>query len=593
MADNNGTPLPAGAPYNRGEQLIMWLGGEAELPPGAPYNRDEQLIMWLRDAIAGSMAQNYVSTELQELTEAQKVQALLNLDSVRIVKLDDGTIPLAEITDMIVEINERGEHVFFDTAALAYPLYLCTIAINYESNTPVSYRLNDLVSGNISIGAYDGTKTLAQVLAGAVNAFYTLTVTAVTQDGVTVTGQTVTVRVGSETGSIYATAAYEGQPVSFSVPNGFEYFVSITSNLAGHFNPTTASGVVSGVNVSVTLTYSDLHSIQSFADVKDALDLDLDLTGLVGQQVHWTRNSTQENWDVADYDGTNKVVTLLLHDTLPDQLVFEPEQALAWFESGLVAGNYKFKHSDTYYYFTLATDIPSGGQLKATTSTFQTYADMDTTTALETGTVSDTEIAGATDLGTTGSESGTYPLNSMSRVTSGSNNFGESGLLQWLNSDDLANTPMPRLTKFSRPYSVNVAGLLAGVSAEDLACIADTTWKCSANKVYECPAALGGIATKGAPYTVTAKIALASEKEIFGSYSGVDAGDSIFDLYVGAEDADRIKYYNNSVRRWWLRSPNADANITERYVYTSGDARNAGVSVVLGVVPACKIAKSN
>lgn len=53
MADNNGTPLPAGAPYNRGEQLTMWLGGEAELPPGAPYNRDEQLTMWLKDHIGG------------------------------------------------------------------------------------------------------------------------------------------------------------------------------------------------------------------------------------------------------------------------------------------------------------------------------------------------------------------------------------------------------------------------------------------------------------------------------------------------------------------------------------------------------------
>ena len=84
---------------------------------------------------------------------------------------------------------------------------------------------------------------------------YTLTVTAVTQDGVTVTGQTVTVRDGGAGGQVYATAAYNGQPVSFSVPNGFSWYVEITDTLPDHFISGGVSGIISGASASATLVY--------------------------------------------------------------------------------------------------------------------------------------------------------------------------------------------------------------------------------------------------------------------------------------------------------------------------------------------------
>lgn len=417
---------------------------------------------------------------------------------------------------------------------------------------------------------------------------YTLTVTAVTQDSVTVTGQTVTVRSGGSDGNVYATAAYNGQPVSFRVPNGFDYYVSITSTIPQHFNPTIASGIVNGADVSVTLTYSDFSSIRTFTDLKAALDTDMDLTDIVGCQVSSTRNNAAMMWDVVDYDAVGKSCTLLLHGALPDNMQFEPPQALMWCENGLAAGDYKFKKGNTYYYFTLTSAIPSGGQLRATESAFTTYESTSATMSLETGTVSTTELSGATDLGTCGSGA----LNHMDRVNYGSNNFAECALLQWLNSDAAANTPMPRLTKLSRPASYSQAGFLSGWSSADLACLDDTTWLCSANTVYECPASLGGVATVNAPYTVTKKIGLASEKEIFGSYQWVDAGDTQYDLYVGSENTDRIKYYNNSARSWWLRSPGGTTANLERPVNTSGAVSYNHAYYATGVVPACKISKS-
>lgn len=423
----------------------------------------------------------------------------------------------------------------------------------------------------------------------AVNPDYTLTVTVNTQDGVTVTGQTVTVRAGDADGPVYGTAEYNGQPVSFRVADGFAYYVEVTDNLAAHFRPTTVKGVINGANAAVTLLYNDFSTIQTAPDIQAALNADMDLTELVGQQITCQRGNDTLSWDVVDYDSTAKVITLCMHDVLPDDMQFEPLQALMYCEDGLAAGSYTFKQGNARCYFTLTQAIPTGGQLRATNSEYQTYESQSATAQIESGTVSTDVIDGATDLGQTGSGN----LNHHSRVNLGSNNFGESGILQWLNSDSPANTPMPRLTKFSRPYVLSKAGFKAGLDADFLACIADTTWKCNANNIYECPASLGGIAQKGSPYTVTAKFALASEIEVFGEYGGMQDGGTVWDLYVGAEATDRVKYYNNTARSWWLRSPNGGSIFIAHSVNHSGEGANTTASYSIGVAVACKIAKFN
>ena len=423
----------------------------------------------------------------------------------------------------------------------------------------------------------------------AVDPDYTLTVTVNTKDGVIVTGQIVTVRAGDADGPVYGTAEYNGQPVSFRVSDGFAYYVEVTDNLAAHFNPTTVKGVINNANAAVTLLYNDSSTIQTAPDIQAALDADMNLTELVGQQITCQRGNDTLSWDVVDYDSTAKVVTLCTHDVLPDNMQFELPQALMYCEDGLTAGSYTFKQINAQYYFTLTQAIPAGGQLRATNSEYQTYESQSATTQIESGTVSTEPIDGATNLGQTGEGN----LNHHDRVTLGSNNFGESGILQWLNSDSPANTPMPRLTKFSRPYVPTKAGFKADLDVEFLACIQDTTWKCSANNVYECPVSLGGIAQKGKPYTVTAKFALASEIEVSGEYGGVQDGGTVWGLYVDAEATDCIKYYNNTARSWWLRSPYWYVAYNARNVNSSGVRVTSSAHSSNGVAVACKIAKSN
>ena len=422
-----------------------------------------------------------------------------------------------------------------------------------------------------------------------------LVVTCVTQDSVTVTGQLVTVRQGGPTGPIFATAAYDGQPVSFSLPVGFAYHVSVSDGLASHFNPTTASGIVSTADIAVTLTYSDFSNIRTGPDVQAALDNDIDLTLLVGETITCSKGAGTLSWDVADYDATDStdpVVTLLLHDAL-DTKVFEPKQVMAWFESGLAAGNYSFVSGSTTYYLTLTQAIPADGQLTVNDAitAFTTYASTTATTTLETGTVTTTEISGATSLGTLGVETGTYPLNHLDRIKYGSNNAAEAALTQWLKSDAAANTPVTRVNKFSRPQTYSDAGFLNGLDADFLACVSEESWPCVANNVYEAPASVGGLTTKGQQYTVKQKFFLASEREIFGS--GVDDGTTQYDLFVGSENVDRIKYRNNTAQYWWLRTPDQSIAYIERFVSTSGAVNTSGAYSALAVVPACRIRKSD
>lgn len=331
----------------------------------------------------------------------------------------------------------------------------------------------------------------------------------------------------------------------------------------------------------------DISSIKTARDIKNALNAGVDLTDLVGKQITCLKNGETLTWDIVDYDEINKTVKLLLHDVFGgEDMVFEPPQALMWCENGLAAGSYTFKNDTTTYYFTLKQSIPAGGQLCATSTAFQTYISQDATVALETGQVTTTKITGATDLG----QAGTGLLNHYARVGSGSNNYAESALYWWLNSVAAGNTLRVPVTKFSRAYSYTQPGFLNGLDVNFIAALDDAKWQCACNNVYECPQSLGGYTEgKGKTYTVTAKIGLASEMEVFGSYGGNQDGSTIYDLYNGAEYTDRIKYRGTSAQEWWLRSPRWNNAVLERTVNSSGTVFYSTFPFSSGVVPACQI----
>lgn len=470
-------------------------------------------------------------------------------------------------------------------------------AENNRSNArTLDWNGNETLAGNLTIQGNSltlggSTFTADNLGCKCNNQLKTLTVIVTTPDNTSVTGQMVMIQVEDENGAVYATTNYNGQPVAFPLQKGFQYYVSVSDNLPGYYDPSTATGIIGDTDVTVTLQYKNvLTSIKTARDIKNALNGGADLTDLVGEQITCTKGEDTLVWDIVDYNAANKNVTLLLHKPFQAQeMLFEPPQALMWCENGLAAGSYTFKNGSTSYYFTTTVAVPAGGQLRAIDSQFQTYASQDATAALETGTVRTEEIVNATNLG----HYGQGLLNHYDRVKYGSSNFAESALFWWLNSDTVAKTLRIPVTKFSRAYSYPQPGFMKDLNPDFISCIDVTGWLCSTNNVYECPESLGGY-TKGIgqTYVVKGKFGLASETEIFGnSYGGNVDGSEIFDLYRDATAQERKKYMGNIATGWWLRLPYRDSYSTysETAVHADGNATIYTVSHLRGVVPCCKI----
>ena len=395
----------------------------------------------------------------------------------------------------------------------------------------------------------------------------------------------------------YEAIQSNGEPIELAIPTGFVYYVELydPDNICTTI-PTPLTGIITDHDETLILRADSELILRTAQDIKNALDKDIDLSDYVGESITCSYGDSTLTWDIVDYKPYEPgaiphlaEVTLMMHDVLDPLLPFEPEQALMWCENGLVAGNYTFIWDNTRVYFTLTAAIPAGGQLRATNSAFSTYESQNATSTLETGTVSTTEISDATDLGVTGSGL----LNHHTRVWNGSNNFAESSLFWWLNSDAPAGVLRTPVTKFSRAHSYAIAGFLYNLDPDFLTCLSTTDWKCSTNNVYECPASLGGVTPgKQSSYTVKAKISLASEMEIFGSYDGAADGSTIFDLYNDATDDDRKKYKGTAAQNWWLRSPYWSYASFERGVGSSGGASGGTAGYSVGVVPVCKITET-
>lgn len=409
----------------------------------------------------------------------------------------------------------------------------------------------------------------------------TLTIIASADDGAEVVGQTIRI-TDATTGVRYADVAYEGQPVVVDMKTGFSYIIEVISTLQGHYVDTKPTGIIMQDTI-VTFVFHSISHITTFPALKAAVEAGLARYIPIGWQVSFTHATEGLHYfDVMDYSPETESLTLCQHDTLSEQKQFDAPEALVYASSEMPAGAYKYKNGSTTYYFTLTKAVPQGGQIRTTSSEFYTWA-TPTGDQLETGSVSTTEISGATDLGTTGAGL----LNHADRVSSGSNDYGESNLRQWLNATG-NNWWVPQ-TMFDRPSGyVGQVGYLTGVPQDVLDSIDVAVVKCVAQNTYTAPDS--GHA-KGARYDLNDRFFLLSEIEVFGSASFID-GSHLLDAYVGAENADRIKYYGSSARYWWLRSPSSYA-YSERLVYASGAVSSSSVNSPYGVAPACIISKSS
>lgn len=318
-------------------------------------------------------------------------------------------------------------------------------------------------------------------------------------------------------------------------------------------------------------------------------------------------------WDILDYDhdevykadGTRAkhTVTIQTHDII-DNLQYSARQAAFAFPDGLAAGAYKFTVGahpwvagdiNKVLTFTLANDIAAGGQLvfngahnsTLVGTTISAFASPTSTTELETVTM--TEGDTGTDLGTM-LRSKTDTVNSIDRAMRGSNNWLESAMRQYLNSDKAAGSVWSPQTVFDRPpaWASTTAGFLHGIDPDFVAVLGNVKKTTGLNNISDG----GGTAVHDE------KFFLLSRSEIYmgDEYTGGEGTPyAYYEKYSDNRrpstnvDNNRIKYLEGTVHNWWLRSPYAGNANTVRLVRSSGAWSTRDAVLADGVAPACCI----
>lgn len=335
----------------------------------------------------------------------------------------------------------------------------------------------------------------------------------------------------------------------------------------------------------------------------------------IGDQLSCQKGDKTLVWDVIGIDHDvptdsqfTHSLTLCLHDCY-DNIQFDAPEAFYYAENGLAAGTYYFtidssldatynNFKDTGYQFTLTQPVPVKGQLtfpwdyqtQASTVKVSSYSSDNLITAIESVSVfsgtSGTFLGNLTNAGNFSNN-----LNSVSRIRYGSNNYKESAIRQWLNSDKAAGSVWTPQTKFDRPPSWNdlTAGFINGLDEDFLNVIGKTHLIVSRNIITD----------NGGQDELDDKFFLLSKREVYAGneVSNVIEGEpypyfsDYSDLATAGiqNDSNRIKNLNGSPRYWWLRSPNAEYGNNMRYIYTGGGVYSSVVNNSDGVAPACNI----
>ena len=294
---------------------------------------------------------------------------------------------------------------------------------------------------------------------------------------------------------------------------------------------------------------------------------------------------------------------------------FDGPEALWYCEEALPAGTYNFTWDyatgsmvNGTYQFTLTSSVPAGGQIVLGTNSsstaitsckISTYATPGDTTAIESNVVVSSGSAG-TSLGTISATASTDEnLNCAQRVMWGSNNYAQSGMRQWLNSDKKTGTFWKATNKFDRPTSWaasadnNYAGFMHGLGDDFLGAVLTAKIPCRTNNagIMEVDSLDGTEFSSAETYNIEDKFFILSRPEIYGTYDSNTLKDGeILDYYDGLSQSDLIKRdVGGTARFCWLRSPIPHNASNVRIVSTDGSLYISSATNAPGVAPACLI----
>ena len=294
---------------------------------------------------------------------------------------------------------------------------------------------------------------------------------------------------------------------------------------------------------------------------------------------------------------------------------FDAPEALIYCASKLNAGTtyqiYLYQNSSGTYYlnanlqnkylnFTPTVDVPAGGQLVVSTgdlrnSTSISVLKLTSYSAKGSTTVIESNIAcvegasgdGSTSLGYANQVANNANVNHTDRTLYGSNNWEQSALRLWLNSDKAANAWWSAQGNFDRPSAnVGVQGFMYGIEKDFLNVLQEALTPTVQNW-------FDGGTTKN----TYDKFFVPSNSQIWFNSNNTEG--KPWDYYVefsdnpsattGA-DSNRIKTLNGNPTYWWTRTPYGSNARTEYYVTPTGAYDVSDATSSFGVAPACVVA---
>lgn len=298
--------------------------------------------------------------------------------------------------------------------------------------------------------------------------------------------------------------------------------------------------------------------------------------------------------------GTNAAYKGVVFDAPEAFYVHEDATALA-------AGDYTFNIPTTYsswvaedYTFTTTAAHPKGAQFCISDGAGTALTSLKV--QIYDGGFGDNTVAEECVIssGSTGTSLGTFgtELNNTQRVSHGSNNYAQSNMRQWLNSEAAQGSVLAQQTKFDRRASWDTgsdaafAGFLHGMDSNFKSALATPILPCRTNGVYEIASLNGTTFTVDSTYELRDKVFLLSRPEIYNSWDSTSIKDgTVLTYYEGLTDLERIKYDQfGTARHAWLRSPiPTDAHRERGASGSTGAVTSNYASNASGAAAACVI----
>lgn len=190
-------------------------------------------------------------------------------------------------------------------------------------------------------------------------------------------------------------------------------------------------------------------------------------------------------------------------------------------------------------------------------------------------------------------------VNHINRALCGSNNYGQSAIRQWLNSENRAGSVWTPQTIFDRPPTSPLSewdGFMRGLPDDFVEAAQVAVIPCRTNAYFEVPYIDGASMLQESAYNVQDKFFILSRPEVFGVYENNDVarGDgSLLEFYEAASQSERIKYDAvNIAQHTWQRTPTRWSVMYERIIHSNGSNGSDGslANRFHAVAPVCVIA---